>query len=268
MPSAARAARWLAGLVILGAAALGGGPAGAADVEAAYAIHWHGLEVGRLEAELARDGERYRLAWRGQAVGLIGALFPFEHKGESEGRREGSGFASERFSAWSAWRDGGGAWEVAFAPGGRVERVELPPGAAEGREPVPENLRVGPDPAALLLTALLAAAPGARLEGKSFDGKRVVHFALACEGAAPVAAGGELPCTVEGRLLAGASRRWRAEGEGEGEARRGPTRVWLAVGAGGGWWPVRVEVPTRFGPVEARLVRLGSHPHMAVEPAG
>jgi hypothetical protein len=118
------------------------------------------------------------------------------------------------------------------------------------REPVPEGLRVGPDPATLALTAIAVAGPEARLSATSFDGKRAVRYALAC--GAPEAA--DLPCTIEAELLAGASRRWRDQRTQE---KRPPVRVWLRPGVReSGLWPVRIEAESRFGTVEARLVRV------------
>jgi hypothetical protein len=239
------------------------GRAGAGELAAVYAVEWGGVTVGEIAAELREEAGTYRMAWRGRAVGLLGRLFPFASEGSSEGRREAGRFVSARYRARSERRDGGGAWQVAFGPDGRATRVELPAEAAESREPVPEALRVGPDPAALLLTALAAAGPGVRLEGHSYDGKRAVRYALACAGGgAERAAAGALACTVEGRLLAGASRRWRAEREAA-EARREPVRVRLEPGPWpGGWLPVGIELPTRFGAVTARLVRTEPRPHM------
>jgi hypothetical protein len=166
-------------------------------------------------------------------------------------------FRPSGFEGRSAWRDGGGFWRVVFGANGRAERVEVPPEELADREPVPEELRVGPDPATLALAAIAVAGPGARFSAASFDGKRAVRYTLACGASAPPGAteGGasELPCTIEAELLAGASRRWRDQRTQE---KRPPVRVWLRHGVReGGLWPVRVEAESRFGTVEARLVR-------------
>ena len=130
----------------------------------------------------------------------------------------------------------------------------------EQRDPVPPALQKAPDPLALALGATRIAAPGARLEGVSFDGKRAVRFELACADAeqalAPddpaVSIHSALDCTVDGELIAGASRRWQS---GRDTDRR-PTRVLLGRGiVPGRYWPVRVEAETRFGMVVVRLTR-------------
>ena len=96
--------------------------------------------------------------------------------------------------------------------------------------------------------------PGASLAAASFDGKRVVGFALDCAGTV-VAGEGELACTVEGQLLAGASREWR---DRQPEPTPRPAvRVWLRPSPdAGGFWPVRVEAPSRFGTIVAHLTSL------------
>lgn len=245
-------------------------PVAAAEaVTATYVFRWGGIEVGELEATLREDGGAeaggYRVSWRGRTTGLAGALFPFTGEGESVGRRESGRYRSGVYAVRS--RRGGGAvaaWRVGFAPDGRAARVEVPPEQLAGREPVPEALRVGPDPAALALAAIAGAAPGARLDGASFNGKRAARFALACADA-PEPGAALLPCTVQGRLVAGAARDHPPDPPGE------PVRVWLRPGAprpgsgggpGGGWWPVRAEASTRFGAVEVRLVGTGPGPHI------
>ena len=117
-----------------------------------------------------------------------------------------------------------------------------------------------PDPLALALGATRTAAPGARLEEVSFDGKRAVRFELACanterafasdDPAVPIQS--ELDCTVDGELVAGASRRWQRGRDTD----RPPARVLLSREiVPGRYWPVRVEAETRFGMVIVRLIR-------------
>jgi hypothetical protein len=237
---------------------LAGLPAAAETLSARYEVSWAGLEVGELETVLAERADGYDVAWQGRASGLVGALHPFVSLGRSEGRRDGRRFVSERYAGQSRWDDGSTAWVVAFGSDGRATRVEVPPEQLADREPVPEPLRMAPDPAALALTAIAAAGPGARATGASFDGRRAFRFALGC---ADVPSEGELVCTVEGKLLAGASRAWRAR---PGAAsNRAPVRVWLRTDVReGGWWPVRIEVPTRFGAVAVRLVRAERRSHI------
>jgi hypothetical protein len=236
----------------LAASLLAPGTLRAQAFAATYAFTWAGLEVGEFRAEVVERDGGYRAVWQGRTVGLVGTLFPFASEGASRGLRQDGVLRPGDFEGRSAWRDGGGFWRVVFGPDGRAERVEVPPEDVAEREPVPEGLRVGPDPATLALTALAVARPQARLSATSFDGKRAVRYALACD--APAGGAAELPCTIEAELLAGASRRWR---DRRTQERRPPVRVWLRPGIrDGGLWPVRIEAESRFGRVEARLVRV------------
>jgi hypothetical protein len=258
--------RALATLAAL-ALAVGTAPAAAESLTATYAVTWRGLEVGTFDAEVAADDAGYRTAWQGRATGLVGTLFPFATIGASDGARGRGGACRPReYTGRSRWRDHDRAWRVVFGGDGRAAEVEVPADELAEREPVPAALRVGPDPAALALTAIAAAKPGARMVASSFDGKRSVRFALACGDAASDPAGvvgpAEIACTVESQLLAGASRRWRARSPDARQAE--PVRVWLRQGTGGGggqgYWPVRAQAASRFGTVEVRLVRLEHHP--------
>ena len=235
--------------------------ASAESLTAVYAFSWSGVDVGAFDAEIEVDGGTYRASWQGRTTGFVGTLFPFTSRGASEGRREEGRFAPRRYEGSSEWREGKSAWRVAFGPDGRATSVDVPDADRDEREPVPVGLQVGPDPASLALVAIAAAEPGLRLSAGSFDGRRAIGFSLECGGLAPDPSGNgsELACNVSGRLLAGASRRWRERNPNDEE--REPVRVWLRQGVhGGGFWPVRIEAPTRFGLVTARLVSVGREP--------
>jgi Protein of unknown function (DUF3108) len=232
---------------------------------AGYEIAWQGLEIAAFEADLATEPERYQLSYRARTTGLLGWLFPFVSEGSSEGARSAAQAMPQRYRAGSTRRDESRSWAVTFDTDGRAIEIELPQQDLADREPVPEELRVAPDPLALMLGAIGRAAPGVRLTGMSFDGKRAVRYELACaQELAPVpdkppaaAAAGQdaLACTVDGELAAGASRRWGKRSMRNEE--RDPATVWLARGlAGSGFWPVLVEAQTRYGEVTARLVSL------------
>ena len=247
--------------VLLVACLLAPVAAGAAErIDAAYELTWGGLEIGRFEARLTVDEASYRLAYAARTTGFLGWLFPFASTGASEGSIAGPGPAPARFVVESRRRDGTSTWAVDFGPRGAVERIELASAEDEERDPVPRALQRAPDPLALALGASRAAAPGARLQQVSFDGKRAVRFELACADAERVFVPGEptlpiesaLDCTLDGELIAGASRRWQRPSERD----RPPARVLLSREiVPGRYWPVRVEAETRFGMVVVRLTR-------------
>lgn len=237
-------------------------PATAASTEridAAYALTWSGLEIGRFETRLTTDGAAYRFAYAARTTGLLAWLYPFTSTGSSEGVLAEPGPVPARYVVESQRRDETTAWTVDFGPRGEVERVALRAPVDEERDPVPPALRKAPDPLALALHATRVAAPGARLEALSFDGKRAVRFALACAVAERAVAPGDDPngplrhlleCTVAGELVAGGSRRWQRGRDAE----RPPARLWLSRElVPGRYWPVRVEAETRFGAVVVEL---------------
>ena len=212
---------------------------------------------GRLEVLLEADGGGYRASWEAGTAGLVGTLFPFSSQGSAEGRRDGERYLPSRYDGRSEWRDGGSQWRVAFAADGRATQIEVPADDLAGREPVPEALRVGPDPASLALAAIARAAPGIRLDGQSFDGRRAVRVELAC------ADGGRRRRNSPARYRAACSPVPRAPGASARRARPSGSR-----GASGcapactatGFWPVRLEAPSRFGTVAARLVSIDRVP--------
>jgi hypothetical protein len=228
-------------------------------IDAAYELTWSGLEIGRFETRLTADGATYRVAYAARTTGFLGWLFPFSSTGSSEGAMADPGPMPARYVVESQRRGETTAWVVDFGPKGEVERLDLTMLLDEERDPVPPALQKAPDPLALALRATRIAAPGARFEEVSFDGKRAVRFALACADAEQAVAPEDDPavpirraldCTVDGELVAGASRRWR----GERETERPPARLLLSREiVPGRYWPVRVEAETRFGAVVVRL---------------
>lgn len=233
---------------------------------AGYEIEWQGLPIGVFETELATEAEGYRVLYEARTTGILGWLFPFVSRGSSEGTRTAAEVRSQSYQVGSRRRDDSSAWAVRFGADGRAIEVELPEEDRLDREPVPPALQVAPDPLGLALGAIGAAAPAVRFTGTSFDGKRALRFELACAddlvpladappGAAAAADTEALACTVDGELIAGASRRW--QGRTMRDDDRGPASVWFGRGiVGDGFWPVRVEAPTRYGTVTVRLVRL------------
>jgi hypothetical protein len=249
-------------------------PAATAEQLAAeYEITWNGIAVGAFETELVTALDRYKFTYEARTTGLLGWLFPFTSRGWSEGELGDKQTRPERFQVQSRWSDGGSNYGVSFSPDGRAIRVEVEADELADRDPVPTGLQVGPDPLALALEAFARVGPGTALSGGSFDGKRALRFEVACaddlvvpdqagDGAAqaPIPGLGGKPaaiiaCQIDGRLLAGASRRWRSRDPHETD--REPVMVWLSrAGLPDSFWPVRVETETRFGGVTARLVTL------------
>lgn len=258
-------------LLTLALTMLSGGAQAQDRVFASYAIDWQGLHIGAFDARLLTEPGRYELSFEARTEGLIGWLFPFVSRGSSMGTRTAGEIMPERFQGDSAWRDNTRLWVVAFDEGGRAVEIDAPEDDEHDRDPVPEALQVAPDPLALLLRAIVTAAPGVQLSGNSFDGRRVISSELDCAptmvaladvppGAAAAAEREALACTVAGHLVAGGSRRWREREEGADEEHK-PATVWLSEGiVEGSLWPVRVVGESRYGTVTARLVALNPDP--------
>lgn len=248
-----------ASILALIAALLAGPTAAETTGRAAYTVHWGGFEVAVIETRLVLEQGAYRLTWTGGTTGFLGRLYPLQSEGVSEGSRQGDSLVPARFAGESRRAAEVQPWSVAYAPDGRVVRVELPEDERDEREPVPVALQRGPDPLTLALETVLAAAPGLRASATSFDGRRAMRFAAACTPAPIAAAAGgveetrpALLCTIAGEVTAGRHRRWRDPDR----APREPVKVRLEQGVVGDlWWPVRVEAPTRWGAVIAHLDR-------------
>jgi len=233
---------------------------------AGYEIEWQGLPIGAFETEILNGEGSYRVTYRARTTGFLGWVWPFSSEGSSEGGLAAMRPVPQYYQVLSRRRDEDDRWAVRFAADGRAVHVDVPIEELLEREPVPPALQVAPDPLALALAAIGAAAPGAQLAGTSFDGKRALRFEVACAddlvaladappGAAAAAEREALACTVDGDLAAGASRRWKGRSMRDDE--RNPVAVWLGRGIlEDAFWPVRVEAHSRYGTVTVRLVSL------------
>jgi len=233
---------------------------------ASYQIEWQGLPIGAFETEVLTEAETYRVTYRARTTGFLGWLWPFSSEGLSEGSFAAMEPMPQYYQVSSRRRDEDDRWSVRFGADGRAVQVEVAAEELAEREPVPTALQVAPDPLGLALAAIVDAAPGAMLAGASFDGKRVLRLEGSCAedlvaladvppGTAAAAEREALACTVDGELVAGASRRWKGRSMRDDD--REPVAVWLGRGVlDDAFWPVRVEAPTRYGTVTVRLVSL------------
>jgi hypothetical protein len=233
---------------------------------AAYEIEWQGLPIGAFETELLTEAESYQVSYRARTTGFLGWLWPFSSEGSSEGSLAALQPKPQYYQVTSRRRDENDRWAVRFGADGRAIHVDVSIEELAEREPVPAALQVAPDPLALALRAIGAAAPGAKLAGASFDGKRVLRLEGACaeelvaladaaSGAVAAAEREALACSVDGEVAAGASRRWQGRSMRDDDRR--PVSIWLGRGIlEDAFWPVRVEAPTRYGTVTVRLVSL------------
>lgn len=247
------------------AATLAAPPAAAQPLHAAYVMRWVGIEIGRIEAELRHGDGDYHLAYRSWTTGPLRWIADIRSEGWATGRIGADGRpVALHFRGRSAWEEGLSFWELSFGPDGRVTRLVLDEETRDDREPVPEPLRMAPDPMTLMLQAMGEVAAGRQIEASSFDGRRAMRYAMRCaEDTAtiePVALGGEprhaLFCQADGELVGGRSKRWGAQVDEETQDRE-PTRIWFVPELGSmPHWPVRVEAMSRYGRITVELDRL------------
>lgn len=219
--------------------------------QAHYSIDWRGLNVGEITFDLEHAETAYRIAYEVRSTGILAFFFAFESRGYSSGIVLEDRLIATSHSAISTVRGEARSWSVGFGLDGEVAHLEVQ--EDDERETVPMELRKAPDPLALALSAIKDASPGAKLGGQSFDGRRAIKVDMTCQDPGPDPL--ELICNLQGELLAGASKRWQDEDGDDPPAER-PVTVTLARHVlGEGWWPVRLAVDSKWGPVTAQLVR-------------
>ncbi len=256
------------GLLLLLAMA-GPAAAEAAEVRAAYRVAWIGLPVAAGTVEARTGSDRYSVSYDFETIGFLGLLFSARTMVEAEGTLDRGRPTPERFVADGRWRGRDHRSALDFRPDGSLAGMQVDADDAD-REPVPAALRRGPDPLSLAVEAALGAAAGRTLDGESFDGRRATRADLRCGGLAAVPGGDGRPatealrCELTARLVAGASRRYRARGM----KLDGPVVVWLEPGiVPDAVWPIRVEASTSYGAVVATLQSLRVSPGPAPRPA-
>lgn len=251
----------------------GAGPSEAASgVDARWEVTWGSFRVATIGVRTGLSGNGYELSYTGGTAGILGLIAPLTADGRARGALAAGRPVPQAYEARTAWKDEERRTALGFDGAGKLTRLVLVGGGSDEHEPVPAALQTGPDPASLAIHAVLAARPQSRLAGTTFDGRRAMRFALACgspgsgapAGAVP-AAGPLLPCELESELLAGGRRSAR-----ERKLRmEGPLRLWLGhVPAAGLQLPVRIEVATNYGTVEARLVAVTPVTPAGDEPPG
>ena len=223
---------------------------------ASYSITWRGFEIAQVATNTRIEDDQYQISFDSKTVGLVGTIFPFTSNGTTIGRLTPSGPIPENHSGIRSFRDNTRSWSLDFGEKGEVLKREVDAADLEDRDPVPEELWQAPDPMSLTLKAVLEVGPGVSLSGRSFDGRRVVDASMDCDPNVELDADAQselLRCQLSGRLVAGASERWRERNEGREENRE--FTIWLAKGLlDESWWPTLMEADTPFGPVAVTLI--------------
>jgi hypothetical protein len=227
------------------------GPAAAQSFTARYEMFVGGLRISELQAEIDIGAEGYRILLELESRGIVGAIVALRSELLAEGRVEDGRLHVERYRADTVRRGSERTVQMTFGEDGRVEELEITPDP--GREPIPEELRRGPDPVTALIEAFRQGPHGPH-ESTSFGGIRAASLSIACDGyrTVTVPGGVDLPeralrCTLDGEQVAGPPPRIAAAFDIE---RIGT--AYLAPHADG-HVPVRLESTTSLGRMIARI---------------
>lgn len=238
------------------------------EIQLAYELFWGGFRIGVLDSR-ARIGEAdYDLTFRFRTGGMLAWWVDGRNETRSTGRVLPDGAPRPvGFESRGLWNGERRRLAVAFAPDGRMSGLEVEPLRPDEREPVPEAMRQGPDPVALLVAiARNPMASGGSGESAVFDGRRVVQFRWRCGGREMLAptlgspfAGEALRCAVSGSQLAGFHKKYRSSNLELTE----PATLWFAAVPGTDLhMPVRLVMDTQYGGLMAYVTRLGPAPEM------
>jgi hypothetical protein len=193
--------RHLAPLVLAALTVAGAAIAQDFSVELRYDVRYGPFRVLSMDLTSEVAGDRYHATSTLQTEGVIGRLFPWRARSESQGRRDGVSLHPAWHRAEGTYRSEHRTIEIEYQPDGGVRARVTPLPEQEGRDVVPEALQQETvDP---LTASMLAAGAECRGTLPVFDGRR--RYDLRLE---------ELPTSTvpasRGAVYTGAAKRCRA----------------------------------------------------------
>lgn len=282
---------------LLAAASLAPAAAAADKIDASYKFYWKGLLVSSADTAATIDTDSYDLAIDFRMRG-IAKLFANGHsKARVSGRMDGGAPVPALYENGGRWDGDDYAQTMTFDHAGALvdQQLDWPEKWLEEfkREPVPDDMRVGPDPASLvvkLISTPLARATGSTpMVERSFDGDTVFDWNITClpepvlleeSGKSPFS-GEAYECSFGGELVAGKrilteKQQKKAEKRRKKEEKRRakgkhkeekPPKLWVQVFEDGAYiLPVRAEMATGMGRVRMYLASLDVTEDAAVTP--
>jgi hypothetical protein len=231
-------------------------------LQASYVVRWTGIEIGRVDTELRRDGERYHLAYLARTSGPLRLLWTLRSDGWAAGRLDGDIPRAEHFQGRSAWGDGESFWRVSFGPDGGVTRLASIRRRWRTASPSPtlSGSARSPEP------GIAGDARGRRRRaagGTQLRRRRAMRYAMTCESEpSPIQPAALVPPPATPSSARPRVRSWPTlealePATRDGAPTRPPARIWLVPGIGGlPHWPVRIEAERRFGRITIELDRL------------
>ena len=236
----------------LAALAQAGQPAAAPPIRAHYAAYSTGLNILRLDAEIAVGPRDYRLHLAYRTTGTLRALFQSDQDTTSEGAFVSGRPAPRRFFSYGHTRGRPRVTQIDYA-GNQPQVRQLTPPNDDEREPVPAAEQAGTiDSLSAMAQLMRQVNATGRCEGRSrtYDGRRLAELAAQTVGEEVLEptrrssfAGPALRCEFEGRQLGG----FMLEGDREAAQRPQRASAWFAAAVPGGpLIPVRMQFETRF----------------------
>lgn len=222
----------------------------AQPVIAHYAAYSTGLNVLRLDAELAIGPRDYRVRLTYRTAGTVGVLVRAEQDTVVEGAFVGDHPVPRRFYSAGHFRGRPRVTQIDY-PKGQPEVRTLTPPNEEEREPVAPADQAGTiDSVSAMAQLVRQVNVAGRCEGQSrtYDGRRLAELTARSTGREVLEqtgrssfAGSALRCDFEGRQLGGF--RLDADRAAARRPRRG-TAWFAAVTPGGPMIPVRMQFET------------------------
>lgn len=264
-------------------------PASLADeqLEAEYKFYWKGLLVSSAETQLKMTDETYDFALNFRMRGIAKLFANGRSKARVSGRLDDDSVMPLIYETDGRWDGEDFAKTMTFDREGALidQKLDWPEKwlTEFKREPVPDNLKRGPDPASLVVK--LIGIPLAQTTGdtpyrvRSFDGDSVFEYGITCQPEPVVLeksshspySGEAYECGFDGKLVAGKriltekqkkkaeKRRRKAEkrrAKGKEDPEK-PPKLWVQAFEDGTYLlPVRAEVSTDMGKVRMYLSTL------------
>ncbi len=222
----------------------------AQPVHAHYAAYATGLNVLRLDADLAIGPRDYRVHLVYHTAGTVGALFRAEQDTVVEGVFAGDHPAPRRFYSFGHIRGRPRVTQIDY-PNGQPEIRALNPPNEEERKPVALADQAGTiDSVSAMAQLVRQVNATGRCEGRSrtYDGRRLAELSARTAGREVLEATGRssfagptLRCDFEGRQLGG----FRLDADRMAAQRPRHGTAWFAVATPGGpMIPVRMQFDT------------------------
>jgi len=276
------------GLAFSAAVVAGQSAASADQLDAEYKFYWKGLLVSSAETQLKTTDETYDFALDFRMRGVAKLFANGRSKAKVSGRLNGDSAMPLQYQTDGRWDGDDYAQTMTFDSDGSLidQKLDWPEKWLRDnkREPVPEEMRRGPDPASLVVklvsTPLEQTTSGAPFKVRSFDGDSVFEYGITCQPEPVILepsshspySGEAYECGFGGELLAGKriltekqkkkaeKRRRKAEkrrAKGKKEEEDVPPKLWVQSFQNGAYLlPVRAELSTGMGKVRMYLSTL------------